>query len=127
MAFIINFNDRFAELEELRQVFFALDTSKDGKLTKDEIKDGLISIMGDVKGNFEFYERLMVDLDKDCNGAIEYSEFITASIKKANLLTHDNLQAAFNIIDSDGSGKISIEELKASFDLTNDKEETLWK
>jgi len=33
----------------------------------------------------------MVDLDKDCNGVIDYSEFLTAAVNKRKLLQEENL------------------------------------
>lgn len=37
----------------------------------------------------------MKSLDKDGNGVIDYTEFITGAIDKAALLNKKNLQAAF--------------------------------
>jgi hypothetical protein len=37
MAYILNFYDEISELDELRQVFLALDKSKDGLLSLSEI------------------------------------------------------------------------------------------
>ena len=43
--------------------------------------------MGHVKGNMKEYEKLMHALDKDGNGVIDYSEFLTASINMHRLVT----------------------------------------
>ena len=48
----------------------------------------------------------------DGSGLIDYSEWVVATIDKKKLLTNEKLQAAFNIIDKDAGGSISIEELK---------------
>lgn len=37
----------------------------------------------------------MKSLDKDGNGYVDYSEFITAAIDKAAVLNNKNLKAAF--------------------------------
>ena len=73
--------------------------------------------MGNVKGGLKEFEKLMLDLDKDNNGVIDYSEFLTAAVNKYQLLSKDNLRIAFNMIDTDGSGSITINELKVAFDV----------
>ena len=41
------------------------------------------------------YQELMQTIDKDGNGVIDYTEFITAAIDKAALLNMKNLISAF--------------------------------
>jgi calcium-dependent protein kinase len=55
-------------------------------------------------------------LDKNGDGVIDFSEFITAAIDKAVMLSKDNLLSAFKMIDKDNSGMITVDELKAAFD-----------
>ncbi len=101
MAFILNFTQNMDEMDELRQLFISIDTSNDGLLTMEEIHDGLSQIMGNVKGNMKYFEQILVDLDKDCNGVVDYSEFITAAMNKQKVITDQNLEKAFKIFDSD--------------------------
>lgn len=69
----------------------------------------------------------MQSLDKDGNGVIDYTEFITGAIDKVALLNKKNLEAAFKMLDVDNSGMITVDELKAVFDTHGDKkDETLW-
>lgn len=82
--------------------------------------------MGPVKSSKDYAE-LMKSLDKDGNGYVDYTEFITAAIDKVAFLNRENLKNAFQILDSDNSGMITVDELKAVFDNNNDKDETLWK
>ncbi len=51
-------------------------------LTIDEIHEGLVAVMGKVRGNMREFEQIMIDLDKDCNGVIDYSEFLVAAVNK---------------------------------------------
>ena len=53
--------------------------------------------------------------DTNGNGTIDYSEFITAAFKKDLLLTNKNLEQAFKMMDRDGDGQISKDELKQTF------------
>lgn len=69
----------------------------------------------------------MESLDKDGNGVIDYTEFITGAIDKVALLNKNNLRSAFQMIDADDSGLITVDELKAVFDTHGDKkDDTLW-
>lgn len=54
----------------------------------------------------------MAMVDTDGSGAIDYSEFITASVNKSNTLSKDNLKSAFKMFDKDGNGSISADELR---------------
>lgn len=57
----------------------------------------------------------MNSIDLDGNGFVDYSEFLTASMNKEKILSIQNLEAAFNAFDKDGSGKISVDEIQALF------------
>ncbi len=83
------------EIEELKNLFLALDTSKDGTLSLDEIKVGFERIKMKFKGSRLDYQELMQTMDKDGNGVIDYTEFITAAIDKSALLNMKNLVSAF--------------------------------
>jgi calcium-dependent protein kinase len=50
--------------------------------------------------------------DTDGNGYLDYTEFIVATMDKNTLLSKKNMEAAFSAFDTDGSGSITIEELK---------------
>lgn len=95
MAYIMHFYENCGEYDELRKIFIGLDRTNDGKLSIDEIKDGLSQVMGKIKTKSSEFEHLMIDLDKDCNGVIDYSEFLTAAINKQRLLSQENLEIAF--------------------------------
>lgn len=74
------------------------------------------TILGVFKGDVAHYEDLMSSIDRNGDGVIDFTEFITAAIDKAVLLSKDNLEAAFSLIDKDNSGMITVDELKAVFD-----------
>ena len=83
-------------------------------------------MLGIFKGDIEQYQDLMDSVDRNGDGVIDFTEFITAAIDKAFILSKDNLAAAFKMIDKDNSGMITIEELKAAFDNHGEKDESLW-
>jgi calcium-dependent protein kinase len=80
-----------------------------------------------MKGNAKEFAELMVSMDKDGNGYIDYTEFITAAIDKTVILNRDNLLTAFKMLDADNSGMITVDELKAAFDAHGDKDDEVWK
>ena len=71
-------------------------------------------VFGTLKSND--YNELMRSMDKDGNGLIDYTEFITAAINKITVLNKENLRSAFQLIDTDNSGMLTIDELKSAFD-----------
>lgn len=54
----------------------------------------------------------MESVDTDDSGAINYTEFIAATMEQNMYLKEENLRTAFKMFDKDGSGKISIDEMK---------------
>lgn len=50
---------------------------------------------------------MMQALDRNCNGVIDYTEFLTAASNKELILSDENLMFAFRMFDSDKNGTIS--------------------
>lgn len=86
------------EMRELQKTFEALDTTKDGKLSRAEMLDGYTKIMGTVAAELEV-QRIMETVDIDKNGTIDYTEFIAATMNKEKLLTGERLKTAFDHFD----------------------------
>ena len=51
----------------------------------------------------------------DKSGTIDYSEFINLTLQSQKILNRENLTKAFNMLDVDGNGQVSSEELKKAF------------
>ena len=51
LSFVVALKSTSDDLDELKKMFIKLDTSKDGLLSIDEIKNGLDSTLGNLKGN----------------------------------------------------------------------------
>lgn len=67
----------------------------------------------------------LVDINKD--GFVDYSEFIIASMSKKKLLSKQNLNEAFAAFDTDGSGTITVDEIKSILGaVEGDKSDETW-
>ncbi len=85
-------------MRELARTFEALDTNNNGQLTRDELLVGFTAQMGAAAAQIEV-ERIMSTVDMDANGAIDYTEFIAATVNKNKLLTKERLKTAFDHFD----------------------------
>lgn len=121
LAFIVHNLAKKEDIKELKNVFLAFDLNGDGRLTKDELIQGMMQVM--TKGEaIDDVERIMGKIDVDKNGFIEYEEFLRASLNKEKLLSKENIKIAFDLFDRDGSGYISKEELKMVLGKGNNAE-----
>jgi calcium-dependent protein kinase len=115
IAFIANVTSGQNELRDLEIMFNRIDTSKDGKLSLDELSKGIEELQAFFQFEDIDYEDLLKKMDADGDGEIDFSEFITAAFNTRTLLTQENLDAAFKTFDKDGNGKITKDELQAIF------------
>lgn len=71
-------------------------------------------------------DQAMSIMDSNKNGFIDYTEFIAACLQSYTYLKENHLKTAFSYFDKDGSGTISMEELRQclqneDFTLPEDK------
>lgn len=55
---------------------------------------------------------MFAQVDSDNSGAIDYSEFVVATMNMKSMNSSSKLQSAFKMFDKDGGGSISTDELK---------------
>ena len=113
ISFIINQLVKKEERQELEKQFKDWDTNGDGVLSKEEIINGYKKTYGKVDENE--IENMIKSIDLDGNGVIDYNEFLACSMHKDKILRNENLRLCFNEFDTDGSGKISIDEISNIF------------
>jgi calcium-dependent protein kinase len=111
LAFIVRYQAKREEINDLRKLFMELNEKGDGRLTKEDLLKGMNRVLPISEATYEV-DRIMSLIDNDQNGFIEYEEFLRACMNKEKILTNENLLAAFNVFDKDGSGSISGAELK---------------
>lgn len=91
-----------------------MDITKDGKLSKTEVKAGFFQVFGTFLPDAEIDE-IFDRVDCDGTGEIEYSEFVIASMAESDLLSPERLKKAFQLFDKDNNGSITIGELREIF------------
>jgi calcium-dependent protein kinase len=70
-------------------------------------------------------DEMFSKVDVDNSGAIDYSEFVVASMNEKNLLSNNKLQSAFKMFDKDGGGSISTDEIKQVLSFGQNLEESV--
>merc|ERR1712187_150023 len=98
------------QIKALRDIFMQLDGNGDGKLTVNEMKEGIQK--AGLKEIPSDLAQIMQDVDSDGSGQIDYTEFLAATLDKRVYMKEDVCWSAFRIFDRNGDGKISQEELK---------------
>jgi calcium-dependent protein kinase len=78
------------EKTDIDKVFRAMDVNGDGKLSKDEVKNGYAEYFGKALSDDQVDE-MFAKVDADGNGEIEYSEFVVATMNEKNLLSNNKL------------------------------------
>eukprot|EP00933_Yihiella_yeosuensis_P034131 TRINITY_DN27667_c0_g1_i1.p1 TRINITY_DN27667_c0_g1~~TRINITY_DN27667_c0_g1_i1.p1 ORF type:complete len:498 (+),score=94.47 TRINITY_DN27667_c0_g1_i1:94-1587(+) len=98
------------KIANLRKLFLSLDANGDGMLTVKEIQDGLKD--GGIYPIPPDVQKLIESMDCDGSGAIDYSEFLAATVDAKMYGQEDVLWSAFCVFDRNGDGKISQDELR---------------
>ncbi|KAI8613918.1 hypothetical protein BC830DRAFT_1066068 [Chytriomyces sp. MP71] len=96
---------------EIREAFELFDTDKDGALDYHELKVAMRALGFDVKKAEVL--KILREFDKEGHGLIEYADF--AKVMTERILDRDPLdeiKKAFQLFDDDGTGKISVRNLR---------------
>merc|ERR1719223_2709850 len=99
------------EIEEIREAFNLFDTDASGTIDPKELKSAMQSLGFEAK-NQTIYQ-MIGDIDKDGDGSIDFEEFLDMmTAKMSDKDSREDINKVFNLFDVDGSGKISIKNLK---------------
>ena len=114
------------EIENLKKAFEAFDKCKDGQISYDELKQGLIQLKSHNINENDIIA-LFKSIDVDQNGRIDYTEFLAATIQKVNYLRNERLWEAFCMFDKDNSGHITKDELLQALKAEKSQEKEIEK
>lgn len=107
----------------LRRKFEAIDSNKDGFITRDELEtfkqDALKSEFEAIVGRAVNLDEVFSMLDMNNDGKVSYAEFLAGASNKADLINEEQLRIAFDTMDLNRNGKVSVDELKWRFSSTN--------
>ena len=115
---------KFQNISEVKKAFLAIDVNRDGLLSKQELN-------ASGKFNAQEVEAIFILGDLNGDGEIDLEEFIgllcpTAGMALARLTRNVNnindAQQLFRILDKDGDGNISMEEMRACGSRFNSQE-----
>ena len=105
---VVAYKSTSSETEFLRRVFKKIDVVQDGEISKKEFSDAL----SDYDYSPEEVDVLYRGIDVDGTGRVHYIEFLAATLEALGSIDEDRLAEAFDRIDSDDSGFITIEDCK---------------
>mmetsp|Transcript_110 Transcript_110/g.136 ORF Transcript_110/g.136 Transcript_110/m.136 type:complete len:150 (+) Transcript_110:763-1212(+) len=97
------------EIHEEIELFNSFDSNNDGYITKKELKKGLQKLE---KRSDEEVDAIMDSMDTDKNGAINFNEFISATLNTNISKDYQRIAKAFEFFDLDNDGQIDENELK---------------
>ena len=104
-----------SEIKNLKKNFYDLDINKDGTISLEELKQSFLNI-NKVRTNNKISLKEINDIfksiDLDNSKRIEYTEFISAMMEQNLYCEEEKLINTFKLLDKDGSGKISKDEIK---------------
>lgn len=113
------------ELKGIRKNFQQLDKDGDGKIIRSELMEEYTKTM-----NFDDARRTVDEiierLDQDQDGNIDYTEFLISCSEYQKLVSQENLKMAFKVFDIDGSGMITLDDIKNVLQNGQFAEEETW-
>mmetsp|Transcript_123425 Transcript_123425/g.356819 ORF Transcript_123425/g.356819 Transcript_123425/m.356819 type:complete len:175 (+) Transcript_123425:80-604(+) len=99
------------EVEEIREAFNLFDTDGRGEIDVRELKAAMRSLGFETKNPTIF--QMIADLGADGGDRIEFDEFLDAITSKlGDKETRDGINKIFRLFDDDGTGTISLKNLK---------------
>ena len=98
-----------------------IDTNKDGTISVDEIRKCFIKLNQEqnLKISNREIQEIFKGIDVNNSKKIEYTEFISSMLEESAYCKEEKLIEVFRLLDKDGSGKISKDEIKKA--LNNER------
>jgi calcium-dependent protein kinase len=110
LAYLVHNHPELEAVDNACKLFTMIDKKGNGKITKEELYNGLIPFCEQKKLK-EDINKIFQNLDTDKSKYIKYEDFIRAAIDKSIFLTDDSMNFAFKYFDKDGKGEITIDDI----------------
>ena len=99
------------EIEEIKEAFDLFDTDGSGSIDPRELRAAMQSLGFEAK-NQTIYQ-MITDLDKNKNNSIDFEEFLDMmTARMSDRDTREDINKVFRLFDDDGTGTISIRNLR---------------
>ena len=99
------------EIEEIKEAFDLFDTDGSGSIDPRELRAAMQSLGFEAK-NQTIYQ-MITDLDKNKNNNIDFEEFLDMmTARMSDRDTREDINKVFRLFDDDGTGSISIRNLR---------------
>lgn len=99
------------EMRKLQQIFYAIDTDHDGRISLTDLKQGLNSLFHE-----HAIEAWFTSIDEGGFGKIDYTKFIAAVLEAEQIkISKDKVKKAFHSFDKNNSGYITPDQLLQVF------------
>ena len=105
-----------AGIKGLQRTLMIMDDNGDKRLTKDELKYGLADYGIDL--NIRELDEVFLAFDRDRNGFVDITEFLVGIRGELNERRKKMIRLAFDILDKDGSGFVTVEEIADVYDVS---------
>lgn len=106
---VIAYKSTNEELGGLKKIFQNYDKQKNGVISLDEFKD---TLSGQYEYTSDELERMFQGIDIDGTGTVHYCEFLAATLESQGAIDEDRIAEAFDRIDSDDTGYITVSDLQ---------------
>ena len=105
--------EKQTNLVHLKETFDLFNNDQDATLTPDELRGMLLSTGSSVSP--EEVTRMVGEMDNDNDGGISFVEFAWYSLSRDDMSPQVAAEAVFHAIDADGSGVLSVNEIRTAF------------
>jgi Ca2+-binding EF-hand superfamily protein len=112
MLKLVAFTLNPAQIEKLRDDFYAIDKDRNGTISMDELRKAL-SENNQTEAQIQQSFRA-IDASGLGGSEINYSDFLAAAMLKRVSINEDRLELAFETLDADGTGFVDVAALRTS-------------
>lgn len=106
---VVAYKSTSEEIGFLRKLFNKFDKLQDGEVSLPEFKAAFMEHYDYSEGELE---KLFAGIDIDGTGSVHYSEFLASTIEAHGSIDEERLAEAFDRIDCDDTGFITVQNLK---------------